>query len=537
MSPARAHHVFPTFSELSLRQKIGQLVQIDIPDVELCQATRSHFAEFEYNGVILFAKNVEHRSQVARLIDALHELSLVPPMITVDQEGGLVDRFRFAEMTCSPGPMALAATDDPTLTRQAHAIMGTELRSLGITLDFAPCLDVNSNRSNPIIGARSFGADPTLVSQHGVAAIAGLQAGGVAACGKHFPGHGDTDLDSHVDLPSVKRDRLALESTELAPFQAAIRTGLDAIMTAHVTFPALDPTPGLPATLSQPILTQLLRQEMGFKGVIFTDSMAMHAIAERYGVGEAAVMAIEAGADIVLACGPFTNHITTCQALLHAVESGRLSHARIDESVSRILRLKQRYCCRPQKDPGYPILEHHHTMASICAQSITALGGTHELPIKGRTLILLPDLLPQTPLGELNRAVSLKEILLTFEPQPDLLIEEERYHLHASGDSWRDISSRAKTYDRVVVLLFSRAGLPDGQRLLVENLLRDGIQPILVSLSSPYLFDGLPQTGARLLTYNYSPLSLQALAAVLLGHQQAKGKCPVPSDSTSLVSP
>jgi beta-N-acetylhexosaminidase len=525
---SRATKPLPDLTELTLAQKVAQLVQIDIPDMKLGERTREHFRRYEYNGVILFAKNVADRAQVVRLIEELHEMCGIAPMLTVDQEGGLVDRFRFAQMSCSPGAMALAATGDPHWTQRAHQIMGTELASLGIALNFAPCLDVNCNAGNPIIGARSFGADAASVRSHGLAAMKGLQAGGVGACAKHFPGHGDTDQDSHLELPSVSKSREELDKVELAPFRAAIEAGIDAIMTAHIVFPAIDDTPGMPATLSWPTLTGLLREEMGFDGVVFTDSMAMQAVAERFGVGEAAVMSIEAGADVVLACGPFENHIITVEALLQAVESGRISEGRLDESVQRIFDLKAKYCQLPQREPGYPILEHHNAMTSICDKSVTVLSGS-DIALSGRTLVLIPDVLPQTPLGEVDRPVSLAEVLAQYHADPDLHIEEERYHINGSGESWREISSRAAAYDHVVVCLFSRSRLPDGQRLLVENLVRDGVQPTLVSFSSPYLFDGLPeQHRARILTYNYSPLSLASLAKVLLGQQKALGRCPVP---------
>jgi beta-N-acetylhexosaminidase len=514
---------------MTLAQKVGQLVQIDIPDQELSESTREHFQRYEFNGAILFEKNVKNRQQVVRLVEALHETCAIAPMLTVDQEGGLVDRFRFAEMSCSPGAMALAATGDPLWTRRAHEIMGIELASLGITVNFAPCLDVNCNPANPIIGARSFGGSASCVRQHGAAALQGLQSGGVGACVKHFPGHGDTDQDSHLELPCVGKSRDKLEQTELAPFRTAVELGVDAIMTAHIVFPALDDTPGLPATLSWPILTGLLREEMGFEGVIFTDSMAMQAVANRFGVGQAAVMAIEAGADVILACGPFENHIATVQALLEAVQTGRLSEERLDQSVTRIFELKSRYGRLPQRQPGYAVMDHHHTMASLCDRSITALSGAAEAVLAGRCLVLIPDVLPQTPLGEVERQVSLAEALHEQSQNPELQIEEERYHLHGSGESWRDLSARASAYDHVVVCLFSRSRLPDGQRLLVENLVRDGVKPTLVSFSSPYLFDGLPDSHrAKILAYNYSPLTLASLARVLLGLQKPLGQCPVP---------
>ena len=520
----------PSIAQMTLEQKAAQLVMIDIPDTELTARTRAHVARYDYNGVILFAKNVVDRGQLVRLNHDLNELFHTTPLLTVDQEGGLVDRFRFPGMNNSPGAMGLSATGSTQMTERAHEIMGIELASLGISLDFAPCLDVNSNRANPIIGVRSFGADARRVAEHGLAAIKGLQKGGVAACGKHFPGHGDTSADSHIGLPSVGRSREELDANELAPFREAMAAGLDSIMTAHVTFPALDPTPGLPATLSKPILTGLLRESYGYEGVIFTDSMAMQAIADRWGTAEAAVLSVQAGADIVLACGSFESHIATVEGIIEAVKDGRLTEKRLDGSIERIFRLKAKYCRNPEAEPSYPVDEHHVFMKEVCDKSVTLLEQSDgSLPLRGKVLVLMPDMLPQTPLGELNRAVSLAEVLEAERKNQEVSIEELRFHLHASGDSWRDLSAQAGEYDRVVVCLYSRDQLPDGQRTLVENLLRDGVDPIVVSLSSPYLFDKVPQqVSTRVLTYNYTPLSLASLARVLLGEQKARGTCPVP---------
>lgn len=526
----------PDIASLTLSQKAAQLVMIDIPDQTLGDKTKQHLAKYEYNGIILFAKNVADRQQLVKLNRDLNETFEVAPLLTVDQEGGLVDRFRFPGMNNSPGAMGLSATGDSAKTERVHEIMGIELASLGISLDFAPCLDVNSNRQNPIIGVRSFGADPATVAEHGIAAMKGLQKGGVAACGKHFPGHGDTNADSHIDLPTVGRSREELDRTELAPFREAMKEGLDSIMTAHVTFPALDPTPGLPATLSKPILTGLLREEYGYDGVIFTDSMAMKAVADRWGVGEAAVLSVEAGADIVLACGPFENHIATVEGIIKAVESGRLPEERLDQSLARIFKLKAKYCRGPEDVPSYPVKEHGSFLEEVCNQSVTCLqSADSQLPVKGKVLVLMPDMLPQTPLGELNRAVSLAEIMVEQNGDGSgVEIEEDRYHLHASGDSFRDLSSKAADYDHVVVCLYSRDQLPDGQKSLVENLLRDGVKPIVVSLSSPYLFDRVDNNvTTRLLTYNYTPRSLQALARFLLGRQDAPGVCPVPQPTSA----
>ncbi|MEW6281858.1 MAG: beta-N-acetylhexosaminidase, partial [Candidatus Eremiobacterota bacterium] len=397
----------PDLSSLTLEQKAAQLLMIDIPDTAMTEDTRRHLSETAWNGVILFAKNVQSRQQVVELVEAIHEASPIRPWISVDQEGGLVDRFRFPEMSLSPGLMALGAAGDPELTCQAHRIMGDELADLGIGIDFAPCLDVNVNPQNPIIGARSFGEDPERVARLGQAAIRGLRDGGVASCAKHFPGHGDTSLDSHMALPVVPHDRARLEQVELKPFQAAVDAGVEAIMTAHIVFPAFDPTPGLPATLSHPILTGLLREKMGYDGVIVTDSLSMKAIADHYGMGEAAVRSVEAGADLVLALGTLEDQKQAFQALLAAVRQGRLSEARLDRSLQRLFALKRKFPGRASRRHTFDAQAHQELMGRIAAASITLVKNDGVLPLStGNILVLSPDLLPLTPLGEVSATAS-----------------------------------------------------------------------------------------------------------------------------------
>ncbi|MCA9794380.1 MAG: hypothetical protein KC910_21380, partial [Candidatus Eremiobacteraeota bacterium] len=405
-------------------------------------------------------------------------------------------------------------------TFEAHRIMGREMASLGIHLDFAPCLDVNCNPDNPIIGVRSFGDDPELVGRHGQAAIRGLREGGVGSTAKHFPGHGDTSQDSHIALATVPHSRERLEKVELAPFRAAIQAEVEAIMTAHITFPAFDPTPGLPATLSHPILTGLLRQQMGFEGVIFTDSMAMLAIADRFGVAEAAVMSVEAGADVVLACGPFQNHLESLRGLVEAVQSGRLAEERLDASLERIFALKQRFCGRPTP-VNYDLEAHRQSMASIVDRTITVLRQQPGvLPLKGKTLVLMPDLLPQTPLGEVSRSESLAAHMSGVETQ------EQRYHSHGDGPALTMLAQQAGEYDNVVVAVYGRDRLPDSQRDLIRLLLEQDTNCVVVSLASPYLLAHVEAPNV-VLSYNYTPLSLNALGRVLTGKLEARGKCPV----------
>ncbi len=510
-------------ASLSLEEKAAQMVMIDIPDLELSQETRAHLNAHPFNGVILFAKNVRDREQVVRLVNDIRSACGHQPLLTVDQEGGLVDRFRFADMSLTPGNMALAATGDVECTRAAHRIMGAELKALGIDLDFAPCLDVNNNPLNPIIGVRSFGEDPHLVARHGKAAIEGLREGGVGSTAKHFPGHGDTSLDSHIALPTVTKSRAELDAVELVPFRAAVEAGVDAMMTAHMTFPALDDRPGIPATLSYQTLTGLLREEMGYQGVIFTDSMAMQAVADHFGVAEGAVLSVEAGADVVLACGTFEDQVTTVRALVDAVRSGRLSEARLDESVARIFALKARYHNVPTAfEPG----GHRAEMKAIVERTITLArneGGLVPISGSGKVLVLTPDLLPVTPLGEMESTESLTKHLQL----PGLEVEERMYHVAPTGPPARELVEAAAAAGTVVLAVYARNRLSDLVRELAAAVIAANPRTILVSLSSPYLLGDVPSAPAFVVSYNYTPMSLEALGKVLSGKLEARGQLPV----------
>jgi beta-N-acetylhexosaminidase len=520
------HADHPT--RLSLQDKAAQLIMIDLPGTGLSEADREHLARHAWNGVILFAKNVASRAQVTDLIEAIHAASPQPALIAVDQEGGLVDRFRFPEMSLSPGAMALGATQDPQATYRAHVLMGRELRDLGVHVDFAPCLDVNVNPANPIIGVRSFGEDPQSVAAHGSAALRGLRDGGVAPTAKHFPGHGDTSLDSHLALPTLTHGRERLEQVELLPFRAAVAEKVEAIMTAHVTFPALDPTAGLPATLSAPVLTGLLRQDMGYQGVIVTDSLAMRALADRWGFAEATVRSIEAGADLVLALGPFAQQLEALKGLVEAVRQGRLSETRLDESLRRLADLRQRFQARPSAQPTWDVASHQAEMREIASRGVTVLlNREHLLPLNldpsEELLVLAPDLLPLSPLGEVSIRAPLAPLLSRFHPR----VTEQAFHLSVAGPPVREVARRASEAAAVVLALYARDRLPDAQRELAQAVLEANPRTVLVSLSSPYILGDLPTAGACVLGYNYGDFTLEAISEVLMGRRGASGRLPV----------
>ncbi|GIG17420.1 hydrolase [Catellatospora methionotrophica] len=287
-------------------------------------------------GVVLFARNIIDLDQVAALSAAL--VAENPDVIiAVDEESGDVTRLDVEHGSRRPGNHALGAVDDPALTEAVAADIGAQLAAAGITLDYAPAADVNNNPANPVIGVRSFGGTPDLVARHTAAWIRGLQSTGVAACAKHFPGHGDTGVDSHHGLPVIEVDAARLGQVELPPFTAAIDAGVRSIMTAHLLVPALDPE--RPATMSRSVLIDLLREQLGFKGLVVTDGIEMASVAQRYGLGGAAALAIAGGADAICVGGESADEAVVellRTSIVDAVVSGELPEERLAEAASRV---------------------------------------------------------------------------------------------------------------------------------------------------------------------------------------------------------
>ena len=290
-------------------------------------------------GVALFARNVESPAQVAALTAQLRA-ERPDVLVAIDEEAGDVTRFESRFGSSRPGNLALGAIDDIRLTEEVAHDLGCELANAGITLDYAPDTDVNSNPDNPVIGVRAFGAEPRLVARHSAAFVRGLQQAGVAACAKHFPGHGDTSVDSHLDVPMIDRDRTELAECELVPFRAAIEAGARAVMTGHLLVPAYDDD--LPATLSPRIITGLLREELGFDGLIITDGIEMQGVRRRFGLEGATVRALIAGVDAICVGGEHADEQSAVRlrdAIVAAVRSGELPEERLREAAARVRRL------------------------------------------------------------------------------------------------------------------------------------------------------------------------------------------------------
>ncbi|MFL2129273.1 glycoside hydrolase family 3 N-terminal domain-containing protein [Ruoffia sp. FAM 26255] len=355
-------------ANMTLEEKVVQTLMPDFRNwevdgeevgvTELNDDIRQIFADYQFGGVILFAENVVETEQTARLVYQMQasqvESDHLPLLIGIDQEGGIVNRL--GSGTQLPGNMALGATNDPEYSKLAGDIIGSELEALGINVNFAPSVDINNNPKNPVIGLRSFSSDPEIVSEHGLSYIEGIKEHNVAVAAKHFPGHGDTDVDSHFGLPVVDKSFDELMNNELLPFKAVMDADTDMIMTAHIQFPQLESEMKvseedgsdilLPATLSPAILTDLVRDEMAYEGIVITDALNMEAIANNFGEVETSILSKKAGADILLMPVIIRSNDDLAlldeviQGLVDAVESEEIPMDNIDNSVRRILTLK-----------------------------------------------------------------------------------------------------------------------------------------------------------------------------------------------------
>lgn len=344
----------PDVDTLTLEEKIGQMLCLGWSGegafLDVNEQARICIQELKAGGMVVMGRNLSPSVKplppidapgVRGMLDELNSLASIPLLLATDQEGGRVARFGTTPFTRMPPALTIGNQGNTNLAYSAAQVVAQELLAVGINWNFAPVADVNSNPENPVIGDRSFGTNPEAVMSMVVAQVGGYQAGGILACVKHFPGHGDTHLDSHHDLPLLPFDLPAMEARELAPFRAAIEAGVGSVMTAHILFPALDDS-GFPATMSYNILTGLLRERMGFTGLIVTDCLEMKAVSAHWGTAQGAVLAAKAGADILLVCHTLDRQRETYAALIHAARSGNLPLSRINDAVSRILAAKQR---------------------------------------------------------------------------------------------------------------------------------------------------------------------------------------------------
>lgn len=540
---ASASWVEETLKSMSLDEKVGQLIvpamvgMFTPQSSEGFQKIRRDIAEFHVGGYHLLGDvNILHDPVgVALLINRMQEMARVPLLITADLEGGAGLRYRGA--TRLPRAMAIGATFDQEMAYEAGRITASEARAIGINVNFYPVADVNNNPRNPIINIRSFGGDPELVSSMVRAYIAGLQEWGVLATAKHFPGHGDTSVDSHLELPVIEADRDRLDRIELVPFKEAIKSGVGAVMTAHIALPKVDPSK-VPATLSEKVLTDLLRRQMGFQGLIFTDAMDMRGVAAHYPGGEAAVRALKAGADIIL-YPPDTAE--AFNAIKQAVISGQIPEKRIDESVRRILWAKaglrldeKRFVDLDQLDRILGNSEHKQTAMRMIEGAITLVRNQKNvLPLK-----LKPD---QKVL--FIAVVDRDEGWREGEPGKAFLAGLIKRHRNVTAALASDqtspaefelIKKMASLADVIIACGFIRVAaykgsidLTEGQLGLLRHLSRLDKPFAFVLFGSPYLISFVPELPTYVLAYEYYPDAEDAALRALLGEIEFKGRLPI----------
>ncbi|HUP45985.1 MAG TPA: glycoside hydrolase family 3 protein, partial [Thermoanaerobaculia bacterium] len=537
-----------TLRSMTVDQKIGQLLippvnagfrSVDSPEFD---RIRQLLTRYHLGGIHVFGYS-SHRPQAAGdaagtalLIHDMQRTAKVPLLLTADFEGGV--GYIIPGATRFPLAMALGATGSEELARAAGRAVAVEGKALGVHVNFYPVVDVQNNPGNPIINIRSFGEDPARVSSLATAYLTGLQEGGMIATAKHFPGHGDVAQDSHLELPVLSVDRARLDAVELPPFKAAIDAGVGAVMSAHIFLPALDSEEGLPATLSRNALTGLLREDLGFKGLIFTDALDMHGVTLHFTNEEAAVRSVEAGADVVL----FPPDVDRAfNGLKSAVQSGRITEARLDESVRQILRAKARAGLQQYRAPDFLRLSsvvgskaHRDLAQTVADRAVTLVRDQRSsVPLRlGPDQRLLHINLLDSRLGWREGPVggTLAEELPKRYPGASTVQLDDQ----STPTEYTMTRRMADMVDAVVVTAFIRVAAYKGsidltpQQLTLLRGLSTMDKPfVFILFGSPYLLHHVPELPSYMLTYDIHPGAELAAVKALAGEIPIEGKLPI----------
>ena len=535
-----------TLARMTLREKVGQLMMPFVLGNFAPEGSETHdrivnvIEQENVGGVIM---SVGSPSEVAVKLNDLQRHSKYPLLVAADLETGAGFRFRGAVhiptnialggATTFPSLMALGATGDPRHAYQLGRITALEARAMGVHVPFAPVLDVNNNPDNPIINIRSFGEDPKAVADLGVAFVRGLQDYGAVATGKHFPGHGDTGTDSHLDLPVINVGRERLDAIELVPFRAAIAAGMQGIMTAHIAVPEISGET-IPATVSKQVLTGLLRSDLGFDGIVFTDAMDMAAIDRLFPRGESAVRAVLAGADVIVMPRDVKQAI---DAIVKAIDDGRLTEARLDESVGRLLRLKEDLGLPQEREvplemvPQVVGVPQHMEMAREVAEgSITLIRNERDLlPLLGTRRARVMSVSFRNPGDVLSGRYFDGRLRQTYPRLVTRSVDEA-----TNSEAYQALLSRAGRSDLVVVSVYSnyagRVDLPQATVEFVNELARRGVTHVVISFGNPYLISRFPDARVYLLAWSSAQVSQQAAADALFGDIAITGHSPIGMD-------
>ena len=531
--------------EQTLNDKIGQhlLLAFDGKN-QLPSEFQQTIRDLKPAGVTLFRSlNIDNPKQVRQLTDLIQQIAkqagLPPMLIAVDQEGGQLMAIGNGA-TLLPGNMALGATDSADLAERAGKVLGTELAAMGININYAPSCDVNVNPKNPVVGIRSFGENLEAVSRLAAAVIRGIQSAGVAATAKHFPGHGDTDSDSHLGLPQVSHTLEQLRSVEFPPFTAAINADVKLIMTAHIALPAFDGPQAPPATLSRKILTNILRSELGFRGVSITDAMDMKAIPQGEALGENAVRAISAGADLLLLSSDPLDQRRVFSSLSLAFKDGRFDSSEMDASMRRIVSLKRWLEENSSKRPDISVVgcaEHRRVADEIAERSVTLIRDENNLlplrlTIKQRIAVVIPQPIDLTPADTSSYVIpTLAKEIYKYHPLVDEFIVP---HAPSASDI-AAVIEKIRDYDLVIMGTLNAFSNPS-QVLFVHQVMKRGIPMVVVAMRLPYDLVSFEEVSAFICTYSILEPSMRALAKAIFGKIQFQGHLPVTIPGSSNIA-
>ncbi|GHO95070.1 beta-glucosidase [Reticulibacter mediterranei] len=521
---------------MSLEEQIGQVLVAGFPGPTPSPEIIDLIQRHHVGNIILFSRNIQNAQQLRRLTSELQRIAREaghrhPLLIGIDQENGSVRRLG-SDATIFPGNMALGAIGSEQMAYKIASAGGHELLELGVNLNFAPVVDVNNNPANPVIGNRSFGEDPQQVARLGSSAVKGWQDAGVIACLKHFPGHGDTAVDSHLALPILPYALQRLEEVELVPFQSGIAAGAAMIMSAHISFPAITHDEALPATLSPAILRGLLRDQLGFKGVIISDCLEMKAISEGVGIARGSVLALLAGIDLVLISHLYERQRAGINAIKAALDSGELPHELLQQAVERVIQLKQRYLSWEDQTPPQAHLQwvgnvaHQQLSEQAYALSTTLVRNQQgliplQLQSKQRLAIVYPVKQAWTEVADRKLAID------------DLVQQVQQRHANVSvhpfkvqSDDLQDLLNQVREAD-IVLAITVNANLDPQQTALMQALVQSGQPVIGLAVHNPYDLIAFPQLGTYLASYEYTPPALTAAVHVIFGEREAQGHLPV----------
>ena len=513
----------------SLEDKIGQMLLVGFQGLEAPEYILDWLQDGKIGGVILFARNVDNPQQLANVCQSIHKVAKYPALIAIDQEGGAVARLRERNgFTESPGAMALASAQDNVQQVEAmSAVLGKELRALGINWNFAPSVDISYNAQNPTVGTRSFGSDNKVVSQMAVAAVRGFQKEGVAACAKHFPGLGDTAIDTHLALATLDIEISDLLENDILPYRHAIEAGLATIMTTHTLFTALDNT--YPATLSPHIIQHLIRQALVYEAVVVSDCMEMRAISDHYSAGEAAVLGILAGLDVILMSHTRSRQEEAYQAVVDAVHSGRIPLDIIDRANLRIEQLKAQYKINPSAINITTIAhDEHRQIAQVAARHGLTLvkhnPNLFPLPEPDSVRIALVEFASHLDSEVMERNESTAFTSFMEKARPDI----EVISLNPFALSAESIARTQKLASRVDILVVAtrNAHMIPAQKALAQDLLNCAQNSVLLVLRNPY-DAGILSADVILCSSGDSNPSLRAMIEALQGAFSPSGKLPI----------